>query len=227
MIQPDVSSLLMFMLSYGIWVFLCVKLPNDWLRSWRNYGFFDASAGPVARAIGILLLTLPLLFWLWMVLGWEPAPEDWSDFHQVSVCADSEGRLNPTQEARRIQAALVHIEDLPLGQARRVLEDALRTLQQLHKEADAQASCIDTLRLRARGYLQQADQARRWRDAVGAVSEQQTEALELMLSQTVGDASNQSFWLGVFVSFPIGLLTSIIGGLILRGLRGLARPPNA
>lgn len=144
-----------------------------------------------------------------------------------------ETRPNVRMEALRTQSkslteALASMDDLTVNEIRDVLSKAIAFLDNLEREARVQEHMISSLRETVSEEQSRADTARRVAKSLASLSQEQLEAIKLVITTDARAQSNAGFWIGVATSLPIGIATSLSAAWIwyymLRKRTGKRKP---
>ncbi len=113
------------------------------------------------------------------------------------------------EESRKLTQALDNLDALTLKEIREIIKDSLGHLQDLEQEAIEQEQLLRSLRsIRSKELVQYQEQQEQ-AELVTSISDEQLEAVKLLITQDATDISSKVFWFGVAVSFFVGFSSSL------------------
>jgi hypothetical protein len=122
-----------------------------------------------------------------------------------------------------LRTALSRPGDITLSQMQRVLADTLGLSDELAKRLGDQDSLIQSLRASVDKERAKADESRRLAQEVQSLTRSQLEAVTLLITRDANEASKRSFLIGVAVSFPVGVVASLVAAWLARRIGGKAQ----
>lgn len=152
----------------------------------------------------------------------------------LEIGTDSERAQYLQREAERIELMVANVNNLTLAQLQTNLEAILAFMRTLHEEAVAQQRLVEGLRRTQDEEAQRVLRAQDTADSVSAIADSivsvragQVEALTSVLTREAEEQAEVQFWLGVALSFPVGVIASVCAQWIVSKVRSSARPHAA
>jgi hypothetical protein len=125
-------------------------------------------------------------------------------------------------EIKKINNTLSNIDNLTINQIQTELARTRDFVNKLKEEAELQNKLINDLKLQAYKFKTEADSASKIAQEIKALNQNQLSAVRYLLTEDADIKNTRSFWIGALISFPIGLMTSVLGnyfwGIIKRRL---------
>ena len=119
-------------------------------------------------------------------------------------------------ESQRIQNTLSDIENLTINEIQTELKNTLFFVEKLRAEAIQQEKLISDLRDTAEKEKTKVNESKQIADSVLSLSEGQIEAVKLLITDSSRKNSEKSFWMGVIISLPIGVIASMAGSFLIK-----------
>jgi hypothetical protein len=181
--------------------------------------------GRIATVIMMLILFWPIpgTYYLLGTFHYRP-PFLSTGSGTISEGAPKDRIVALEREAERIKKTLSNIDNLSVKQIQTELQKALKFVEHLQEEAIQQEQLVNSLIRSAEQHRKEAEQAKAMADSVSAMTAPQLEAIRSLITQNAKQESDRAFWLGVFVSFPIGFLSSLLASWFFG--RAFGRRPN-
>jgi hypothetical protein len=128
-----------------------------------------------------------------------------------------EAKLNSLEEeSQKLYQALAGLDNLTLKEIQKVIEGSLTHLQGLMHEMLRQEELLKTLRTMRSDELAQNQEQIKQTELITAISDEQLEAVKLLLTREVTDIYSSTFWTGAAFSFLIGFLSSFAASKISK-----------
>lgn len=172
---------------------------------------------PIAiAAYGLIPFLAALLSFYTLAKFWDyypPFPK--ADVQQQAQASQVELE-ELEQNANKLRALLKEPKQLTLGQVEQALTQTLEFVEKFKAKTAQQEVLITSLKQAASEERAKADEARRLAERVQSLTREQLEAVKLLITQDAKTESQRSFMLGTLISFPIGIITSLVSTLIFR-----------
>jgi len=170
----------------------------------------------------LIILTTPLIaLYLSNQLGCLP-PFIVQSRGQLLTQKDASTRLTAiATEAERIKNTLSHIEALSIHDIQTQLTTVIGFLEILQKEKIEQERVVSELINKTNEQSQKYKTSKQIAESVQSLTQEQINTVSLLVTQNSKEESSRSFFIGVLISFPVGIITSLIAsffyGLFKRG----------
>ena len=112
-----------------------------------------------------------------------------------------------------------HVEDYSIGEIQRIIANLLRTMKNVETEINAQYAAWEKFRVIVRTDSQKHKVLSRELEALEKLEESEVKSLHSLI-KAAENPLNYSFYLGVLLSFPIGVLSSMSAALVWARMRG-------
>jgi len=129
-------------------------------------------------------------------------------------------------EMSAIDATLSDIENLTLNEIRSELANTLEFIEKLRIEAIEREKQIEILKDVALKEQNRASTAIERAEEIEKLTHAQLEAVRFILTENAKEENSRSFWRGVLISFPIGIVASLISNYIFGRIRKKKSPAN-
>jgi hypothetical protein len=181
-----------------------------------NFEIFDTEGDKLRNIIfvSVSLALLVSVFYIFSYIGYQP-PSVFGDGN-ISKGNTSEKINNLREEATRIRNTLNDIENLTLRQIQGELTSTLNFIEKIEKETSDQEKAFVEIYNDYKIVKTEVADMMQFLAALDSLTEPQIEAVKLMITDNAKKESNRSFWIGVIISFPIGVCTSITGTIVMR-----------
>jgi len=113
-------------------------------------------------------------------------------------------------EVERLKSIFNNFEDVSLEQAPRVIEDALLLIKNLYEEGKKKERIIKELSKKIEDEKIRAKKAKDIAESFENLKNNQIDHLRILLTEDSRSQSTKSFWYGVLVSLPIGVISSLV-----------------
>lgn len=165
--------------------------------------------------VTIVFLSLPMVYFALAGLGYRPPLKGMEASVVVSQHTKGERFQELSQEAESIQTTLDKIEDLSIGEIRQSLTDTLEFVKRLKVHAAEQERLAAALKAEADSAADARDRARSEMQVAKNLSGEQLEVVADLVTKESKEESSAAFWKGVALSFPIGIITSLVAAYIV------------
>lgn len=166
------------------------------------------SIGSVPGTIA-MLVSLPLVYLLMTFeTGFQPAflftpPQSAMEPLPARIAALK-------SEALDIRRTLANIDNMTIAQIRNAFEKSLTLVEALHDESVNQHTQLESLRQELDAQRAGVAEVKATKESLEKLTKEQLALIESMLTQQAGRESEKMFWAGVIVSFPIGVVASLV-----------------
>ena len=132
------------------------------------------------------------------------------------------------EKATSLSSLLASPEKLTLGEVSTAIEETLRLTSQLQGYSESQAKAIINLQSELESERQKAAEAQQLAKQVQSITREQLDAVKLIITEDARKQSRDSFYLGLVLSFPLGLVASLVATFLYRrfGTYINNKPPN-
>lgn len=147
------------------------------------------------------------------VFGRYPPPLAIED---ARVTADKMGELET--KAKGIQSRFSNPKALTIEQLESALAEVLVITREFSLLNEAQRKQISALQASVIEEQKKADEARKLAQEIQSLTSGQIAAVQLLITKDANESAERSFFIGILVSFPIGILASLIASWLYRRL---------
>jgi hypothetical protein len=144
---------------------------------------------------------------------YPPAPKQ--DIQKQADAAQSD-LIKLEAKANTLRSLLNDPKKLTLSQVEQVLTDTLDFVEKLKAKTEQQGVLIASLRQTVVEERAKAEESRRLAEQVQSLTREQLEAVKLLITQDAKVESQRSFIMGISISFPLGILSSLLATWVYK-----------
>ncbi|MCP4648618.1 MAG: hypothetical protein GY853_00875 [PVC group bacterium] len=122
-----------------------------------------------------------------------------------------------------VKKSLSNIDNLTIQEIQIILKDAGKSLEDLDNTILRQSKYIKNFKKSIDNETndlittqKELDEAREIADNLKTLKKQELHAIKFLIIEDAKTQANRSFWIGVIISFPMGIFTSMIAGIIIK-----------
>jgi len=165
---------------------------------------------PILLMFAFVLFVAP--FFVLTTVGYEPP------LKKINIEISTDGKKSDindlSNEIENISSVLSNINNLTINEIQTELIRTKDFVSRLKQEAINQHQIIENLRIQTQKSKEEAEAANKLNETVKALTNEELDAIQFLITKNANDSSIKSFWLGALISFPIGVLASIFATLI-------------
>jgi hypothetical protein len=137
---------------------------------------------------------------------------------------DTQRELNLLEEqATKLRDSFNDPKNLTLDDTKRLLTRTLDFAEVIKTKMEQQKQLIAGLRQEVTNERVKAEEARKQKENLESLSQEQRDVLTSAITNFAKEESQRSFLLGILVSFPVGIISSLLASGIYRKFGGKAR----
>jgi len=202
------------LLSGAVSLILSLTLFIVWIISVLGYADLPWKSGTALLVILMSAIAPATYVILTMVFGVHPPRMNDDLMLSVGMADTTSSQL--AYQAQRLSQAMADPKELTISQMESLILEALNLSQDLRNAITHQDSIIHQLSSRIVNERMRAEEATRLALEVQSITRKQLEAVKLLISEDATESNRRSFIQGVALSFPIGIVTSLIATWIFR-----------
>jgi hypothetical protein len=161
-----------------------------------------------------MLVSLPLVY---LLMTFE------TGFQPAFLFAPPKAAMEPLptriaslkNEALDIRRTLANIDSMTIAQIRSAFEKSLTLVEALHGESVNQHTQLEALRKELDAQRAGVAEVKATKESLEKLTKDQLALIESTLTQQAGRESEKMFWAGVIVSFPVGIVASLVAAWLL------------
>jgi len=189
-----------------------ISNKNNWSEKSKEIG--QKSGGTIGIIIAVIVT-----YFLFNYLSYYP-PLNSGDVELITDTNKGSEKIDRlTIEIDKTRNTLSNIENLTINQIQVELEQSLFFFNELKEEAVNQKRIINNLQKTIQKEKKKAEDAINHSKHVTSLTKEQINAINDLLTTNAKKDNQKSFWIGVGVSFPVGVTASILGTIILSRIR--------
>ncbi|MBI9036364.1 MAG: hypothetical protein JEZ03_18030 [Bacteroidales bacterium] len=165
---------------------------------------------PILLIFAFILFVAP--YFALTSLGYKPP------LKKINIEISTDGKKSDiddlTSEIDNISGVLSNINNLTINEIQNELIRTKDFVSRLKQEAINQHQILENLRIQTQKSKEEAEAASKMNESIKALTKDELDAIQFLITKNANDSSVKSFWLGVLISFPIGVLASIFATFI-------------
>ena len=166
--------------------------------------------------IALLFISIPLPYFLFLgVFNYNP-PFIPPNVNVISSASLDNHLIELEQKEKFIEETLSNIENLTLNQISSEFSDILDYVKELKTTAVHQKRIIDKLENIRNDEKKKTDELIKKSEELERITKPQLNAIKQLITEDCNEQNAQSFWLGIFISFPVGVFASFIANYIWK-----------
>ncbi|MEM7106364.1 MAG: hypothetical protein AAF502_24770 [Bacteroidota bacterium] len=199
------ALIFVFFVFYGGGLFLFVS----WSKRKKSVSPFSVVDRPLVNERGVdFLLGGSTIMTMIIYFLFFPISHDYAD-------AYADNKIDKlTIEIQGITNSLENIDNLSISEIKSELDKSLKYLKKIKEEAIIQRESINKLKLELAYQKEEADESIKQANTLKNLSEDEIEAIESLITANAAIENKKSFQRGVIISFPIGVLASLVATYI-------------
>ena len=123
------------------------------------------------------------------------------------------------ERAKSISESIKNIDQLTLSEITKIIGELSTFIEEYKEIASKQSEKIIVLEKAAIDANNKAEQAKKLLETIRSLTKPQLDAVKLLITEDATIQANRSFLTGVSLSFPIGIISSLIASWIMRKIK--------
>lgn len=158
----------------------------------------------------VLLLTFPVTYFgLIFIMNIKPPIID-SSKEKIIVGETVSKTASIAIDADKLKETLENIDNLTIDEIKSTIQNSIKVSDKIKVILEKQQQNISKLSISVKKERAKAEEAKKLAENIMAITKPQLEAVKLLILGDANEKANKSFYLGIVLSFPVGVIASLV-----------------